>query len=156
MKLIGAFVFVLLYPLSAAAVEMPAELQAALEKSDVLELLSLRPARIEKKQGATNFHGWEVIGRQWIRDPGLRKKLVASLLAGVQENEGIGAACFRPRHGIRVVQKGRYTDFIICFECYQVQVYLDDKPQKSVLTTRSPEETFNESLKLLKLPLSDQ
>lgn len=154
--LLSTFLCALFFPLAAAAVEMPAELRDALEKSDVLELLSLRPARIEKKQGASNYHGWEVIGRQWIRDAALRKKLVAALLAGVEENQGLGAACFRPRHGIRVVQKGRYTDFIICFECYQVQVYVDDKPQKSVLVTRTPEDAFNESLKQLKLPLSDQ
>ncbi len=145
-----------LFSTAAGAVELPAELEEMLQKGERFELLSIRPTRIEKAQGAANFHGWEVIGRTWIRDAGLRKKLVAAFKAGVEENIGIGAACFRPRHGIRVQSRGRTTDFIICFECYQTQVYVDDRPQKSVLVTRTPETVFNESLKEVKLPLSDQ
>ena len=148
--------FSLLLPAATGAVELPAELRETLEKGDRFELLSIRPARVERSEGAFNFHGWEVIGRTWVRDAALRKKLVAAFRAGVEENQGFGAACFRPRHGIRVTQKGRVTDFIICFECYQTQVYVDDRPLKAVLVTRSPEGVFNESLKEAKLPLSDQ
>jgi hypothetical protein len=145
-----------LLPCSAMAVELPVELRETLEKGERFELLSIRPARVERTEGAFNFHGWEVIGRTWVRDAALRKKLVAAYKAGVEENQGIGASCFRPRHGIRVTHKGRVTDFIVCFECYQTQVYVDDRPQKAVLVTRSPEAVFNQSLKDAKLPLSDQ
>ena len=145
-----------LLPCSALAVELPRELHEALEKGERFELLSLRPARVERTEGAFNFHGWEVIGRTWVRDAALRKKIVASYKAGVEENQGFGGSCFRPRHGIRVTEKGRVTDFIICFECYQTQVYVDDRPLKALLVTRSPEAVFNQSLKDAKLPLSDQ
>ncbi|MGH8518006.1 MAG: hypothetical protein ACREUE_11155 [Panacagrimonas sp.] len=150
--------YTLLFFLSGAAlaVEFPKELQTALEKGERFELLSIRPARIEKTEGAFNFHGWEVIGRTFVRDAGMRKKLIASLRTGVEENSGIGAACFRPRHGIRVTEKGKITDFIICFECYQMQVYVDDRPQKSILVTRTPEPVFNAALTSSKLPLSDK
>jgi hypothetical protein len=141
---------------SALAGEFPKELQTSLEKAERFELLSIRPARIEKTEGAFNFHGWEVIGRTFVREPGQRKKLVASLRTGIEENSGIGAACFRPRHGIRVTEKGKVTDFIICFECYQMQVYVDDRPQKSILVTRTPEQMFNAALTAAKLPLSDK
>jgi hypothetical protein len=151
-----ALLFGFLLPAAAAAVELPADLRETLEKGERFELLSIRPARVERAEGAFNFHGWEVIGRTWVRDPALRKKIVAAFRAGVEENQGLGASCFRPRHGIRVTQKGRVTDFIVCFECYRTQVYVDDRPQKSVLVTRSPEGVFNESLKEAKLPLSDQ
>jgi hypothetical protein len=143
-------------PGAALAVEFPKELQTALEKGERFELLSIRPARIEKTEGAFNFHGWEVIGRTFVRESAVRKKLVASLRSGIEENTGIGAACFRPRHGIRVTEKGKVTDFIICFECYQIQVYVDDRPQKAVLVTRTPEPVFNAALAASKLPLSDK
>jgi hypothetical protein len=150
------FLLLALLPLSAAAVELPKELRETLEKGERFELLSIRPARVERTEGSFNFHGWEVIGRTWVRDAALRKKLVAAYKAGVEENQGIGASCFRPRHGIRITEKGRVTDFIICFECYQTQVYVDDRPLKALLVTRSPEPVFNDSLKAAKLPLSDQ
>jgi hypothetical protein len=97
-------------PCSAIAVELPADLRDTLEKGERFELLSIRPARVERAE----------------------------------------------RHGIRVTHKGRVTDFIVCFECYQTQVYVDDRPQKALLVTRSPEAVFNQSLKDAKLPLSDQ
>jgi hypothetical protein len=141
---------------TALAVDFPKELQTSLEKAERFELLSIRPARVEKTEGAFNFHGWEVIGRTFVRDAGQRKKLVASLRSGIEENTGIGAACFRPRHGVRVTEKGKVTDFIICFECYQIQVYVDDRPQKAILVTRTPEQLFNAALTAAKLPLSDK
>lgn len=142
-------------PLAAAAGELPKELQAALEKGGEFHLFSIRPARVERSEGALHFHGWEVIGRTSIRDEDKRKKLVGAFKTGVEENQGIGAACFRPRHGIRIAEQGKVTDFIICFECYQVQVVIDGLPQKAVLVTRTPEPAFNEALKQAKLPLSD-
>lgn len=145
----------LLMPLTALAGELPAPLQATLEKGGEFHLFSLRPARVEKTDGALHFHGWEVIGRTSVRDEAQRKKLVAALKTGVEENQGIGAACFRPRHGIRITEQGKTTDFIICFECFQVQVVVDGLPQKAVLVTRTPESSFNEALKQAKLPLSD-
>lgn len=145
----------LLIPLAAPAGELPAPLQATLEKGGEFHLFSIRPARVEKTEGALHFHGWEVIGRTSIRDEVQRKKLVAAFKSGVEESQGIGAACFRPRHGIRIAEPGKTTDFIICFECFQVQVVIDGLPQKAVLVTRTPEPSFNEALKRAKLPLSD-
>jgi hypothetical protein len=145
----------LLVPFTAPAGELPAPLQAALEKGGEFHLFSLRPARVKTGEGALHFHGWEVIGRTSIRDEDRRKKLVAALKTGVAENQGMGGACFRPRHGIRITEQGKTTDFIICFECYQVQVVVDGLQQKAVLVTRTPEPLFNDALKQAKLPLSD-
>ena len=142
-------------PFAALAGELPAPLHAALEKGGEFHLFSLRPARVETSPGAIHFHGWEVIGRTSIRDEDKRKKLVGAFKAGVEENQGIGGSCFRPRHGIRITEQGKTTDFIICFECYQVQVVVDGLQQKAVLVTRTPEPAFNEALKQAKLPLSD-
>ncbi|MGH8519744.1 MAG: hypothetical protein ACREUE_20010 [Panacagrimonas sp.] len=149
------FWMALLAPMVSMAGELPAPLQAALEKGGEFHLFSIRPARVEKTEGALHFHGWEVIGRTSIRDEEKRKKLVGAFKTGIEENQGIGAACFRPRHGIRITEQGKVTDFIICFECFQVQVMVDGLPQKAVLVTRTPEPAFNEALKQAKLPLSD-
>jgi hypothetical protein len=149
------FLLALLAPMLSLAGELPAPLHAALEKGGEFHLFSIRPARVETSPGAMHFHGWEIIGRTSIRDEDKRKKLVAAFKTGVEENQGIGAACFRPRHGIRITEQGKTTDFIICFECFQVQVVVDGLPQRAVLVTRTPEPAFNEALKAARLPLSD-
>ena len=40
-----------------------------------------------------------------------------------EQDQNVKAGCFRPRHGIRVTLDGKTSDFVICFECWQVKVY---------------------------------
>ena len=80
--------------------------------------------------------------------------LVAALKKGVEDNDGAAAGCFRPRHGIRVTRDGKTAEFVVCFECLYVQVYLDGKAEKQGLrTTSSPQNAFNGVLKDAKVPL---
>lgn len=153
---LAAGVLGLLYSVFAAADEIPGELQAMLEKAEVFELLSVSPARLQEKTGDEfYFHGWKVLGRTRVKDPEERRKLVEAFRSGVEENQGIGAACFKPRHGIRVANRGKTADFVICFECYRVQVFVDDRGQNGLLVTRSPEPVFNGALREARLPLSE-
>src|SRR5215470_6841582 len=107
---------------SASADKIPAKLLALLEKGEQFELLSLSPDR-PKEKPKDAFHGWEVLGRTTVKNAEARKTLVAAFNKGVEDNKGIVAACFNPRHGIRVTHDGKTADFVICFECYQVQAF---------------------------------
>jgi hypothetical protein len=52
-----------------------------------------------------------------INDAETRHRLVSSFQRAVAENQGTIAACFNPRHGIRVTRKQKQVEFVICFEC---------------------------------------
>jgi hypothetical protein len=135
-----------------SADQMPPLAQAALEKTDTFELLSLDPDP-EKKTRKDGFHGWKVLGQTLIKDAKVRKDLVAAFKKGVEENDGIVADCFIPRHGIRIKHEGKTVDLVICFQCLKVYLYVDGKREKGFLVTRSPQPLFNQVLKSAGVPL---
>ena len=145
-------------PVSACAADktnkIPDELRAILEKAESFELLSLSPDR-QKEKSKDDFHGWKVLGKTTVKDVDVRKKLVAAFEKGVEENDGTVAACFNPRHGIRVTHDGKTADFVICFECFQVQALVGDKKPDGFLITNSPASAFNDVLKEAKVPLAE-
>jgi hypothetical protein len=99
------------------------------------------------------FHGYPVLGKVEITDAGKRKEIIAALKEGLAHDDGSIAACFWPRHAIRVVDKGRTIDYVICFQCYQVQAY--DGNAKSVKpVTREPQPVLNRHLKEAGIPLA--
>ena len=101
---------------------IPATAAAILEQADHFELLSLNPS-YQQKAAEGDFHGYRILGTAAINDTETRKKLVSTFKGAVAENQGIVAACFNPRHGIRVTRNEKHEDFVICFECNQVQVF---------------------------------
>src|SRR5262249_56401493 len=94
------------------------------EKAKELELYSLARSERGVKDG---FHGWKVLGSTTVKDAETVKKLAAAFKKGVEENNGIVAACFNPRHGIRLTHDGKTVDLVICFECFSVQEFVADK-----------------------------
>ena len=137
-----------------------ARLSAAIEKlSDSpskFTLYSLDPGPLshdESTQSDTVFHGYDILGRTDIADPGERRALTQALARGARESDGTIGACFNPRHGLHIEQSGRSVDFVICFECLLVHAHgfhLGD----SFLTGASPRSTFDELLRRHQLPLA--
>ena len=56
----------------------------------------------------------------------------------VEHWDGAFAACFNPRHGIRVKAKDAVFDFVICFECNSVAVFRNEKRTGSFGITGQP------------------
>ena len=79
--------------------------------------------------------------------------MLAALETGAKDNTGEAAACFNPRHGIRVKSGDKTVDLVICFECLQVKSFAGDKDGPSYLTTRSPQPTLDQVLTDAKVPL---
>jgi hypothetical protein len=132
--------------------KIPAEALAALEQAEEFELLSLDPTPgADAPKNA--FRGWGILGRVKITDDDTRKRLIEGLKKGVAENDGMVAACFNPRHGICVSKDGKQADFVICFECLQVEVHVNDHPYQ-LLTTHSPQPVFDEVLRQTGVPLA--
>jgi hypothetical protein len=134
--------------------KVPEHLLTLLEKAERFELLSLNPERAKEK-AVDDFHGYKVLGKTTVTDAAVRKKLVAALKKGVEDNDGAAAGCFNPRHGIRVTRDGKTADFVICFECLFVQVHVGGKLEKGLRTTDSPRDTFDGVLKDAKVPLPE-
>ena len=99
------------------------------------------------------FRGIAVLGKTSIDDPKKRAELMSALYGGIDENDDRIAECFNPRHGIHIVQGEQITDYVICFECLQVEIYKGDKRSRE-LTTESTRGVFNQYLKEAGLPLA--
>jgi hypothetical protein len=132
---------------------IPDRAREILEKASQFELLSIGHGASQKKPAA-DFHGWPVIGKTTVEDSNTRNRLVAALEKGVEENKGDSMKCFNPRHGIRATHDGMTADFVICFECFQVMVYVAGEKEQRFLITASPAPVFNQTLQHAKVPLA--
>lgn len=92
------------------------------------------------------FHRYPILGRVEITSPEERIRLLSAFAKGVRENSNSLANCFNPRHGIRIVSETTTNDFVICFECLQVQAY-GFNGGRNFLTSNSPRTVFDDFLK---------
>jgi hypothetical protein len=136
----------------SAGAEIPKDARAALEAAAEWELYSLDPTRLTDPP-KDNFHGWKVLGKTAVKDADTRTTLLAALDKGARDNDGTVAACFNPRHGIRVKAGDRTIDLVICFECFSASVYAGEEKSGSFLTTGSPQPAFDKVLAEAKVPL---
>jgi len=100
-----------------------------------------------------SFHSYQIRGRADVTEPAERQALLRALARGAREaNPNVVGACFNPRHGLRI-EKGSYAaDFIICFECLQVEA-CGLRVADGFRTSTAPQVTFDESLRRHNLPL---
>jgi hypothetical protein len=150
-RLLACLAFLVLAPSPdpvSARGEIPKDAREALEKADQIELLSLDP-KLPKEKPKDAFQGYEVLGRKLLKDRKDREKLVAAFEKGAKDNKGLSDRCFNPRHGLRVTHNKKTVEFVICFECLRVQVYVDGKRRQTddFLVTKSPQATFDRFLK---------
>lgn len=153
----------LFLPLAACGADdnrIPADVLAALEKGQTLELISLDHARpVAAKEGEVKqddgetLHGWKVLGNTVLKDAKDRGKLLAALQTGVRESDGTAAKCFNPRHALRASHGGKVYEVVICFECFSAAIHIDGKREPGFLLNRSPQPTFDALLKEAKVPL---
>lgn len=130
---------------------IPSEAAAALDSSPTFELLSLEPKE-SQGNGDGYFHGWKVLGKTTVED---RARIVTALRKGVPKyDSGVRAACFWPRHGIRVSHEGTTYDFVICFECLAAGVYADGNEAGGFVVQSSPQPAFDAELSQGGVPLA--
>jgi hypothetical protein len=129
-----------------------------LDRADTFELVSLDPERRAGKDGKgidgkDRFHGWPVLGKTEVKDAAERKRRADALRLGAEDNFGMVAACFIPRHGLRLKGDGKTVDLVICFQCLSVEVFVDGARQKGFLTTGAPQKGFDAALKAAGVPM---
>ena len=92
------------------------------------------------------FHGFGIIGRAEIRDSAERRALLRALAQGVRKPPDMVAACFNPRHALRIEEGSRIVELTICFECHSLRAhgFADDK---GLIVAPSPEPLFDAALR---------
>ena len=132
-----------------------AEIEKLSKAEGTIEILSLDPSSRHGYTVNTRkvFHGFGILGSAEAIDAKEKSKLLSALAKAIIENDGLAAACFEPRHGLRFVSSGKAIDIVICFHCASAHCYgINDN--KGVLLTASAEPVFNEFLKWNKVPLA--
>jgi hypothetical protein len=118
-----------------------------------MELISLDPMERVHGDDSEAFHDWTVLGKTTITNPDIREQLLDALDAGIAGNNGVAASCFAPRHGVRVRHDGKEFDFVICFQCYQTEWYVDGMKRPGFLLTALPQPVFDRVLRDAGVPL---
>jgi hypothetical protein len=131
---------------------MPVSDWWALTYADQYELLSLQPTRLGPK--LPDYYGTVILGRTPIPDVATRDRLNWALQSGARQSDGRSKSCFNPRHAVRVTQAGVTTEFLICFECRQFEVWRDGKEIGYFLTNSSPQAVFDDVLNKAGIPLA--
>lgn len=69
------------------------------------------------------YYGFSVLGQVEVS---IRSRLIGQLTSWWRNPEPEEAAlCFDPRHGVRIITAEKTIDFVVCFECEGVQVYVN-------------------------------
>jgi hypothetical protein len=134
--------------------DIPPAPLAALQSAETFELFSIKPENANISDTAPQLQGYEVLGRTKITDPATRTQLIEALRIAARQSDGSAAACFDPRHAIQVTHAGVTTDFLICFECRQVEVYTGPTRTAHFFIDNSAQPTFDATLKSANIPLA--
>lgn len=131
---------------------IPEAVEKLLGRAEGFEVYSLDPERKTDQDGKVvevrdGFHGWRVLGKTEVKGEAERKRLADALRVGAEDNFGMAAGCFIPRHGLRLTGGGKAVDLVICFQCLAVQVYVGGQPGEGFLTTGEPRAAFDAVLK---------
>ena len=97
---------------------------------DSMTLYSLEakmmPGRSKRPKGET-FHDVAVLGKTDVASEADRHAILKAIKKGIAQSDGKENKCFWPRHGVRLVQNGKWIDYVICFECLQLDEYIDNQ-----------------------------
>jgi hypothetical protein len=137
--------------------KIPAPVRTALEQAQELELLSLEPKRPDPSF-ADDENRRSVLGKTRITNDATLSKILTALDAGARPDKLSPAFCFEPQHAIRIKHSGKTLYLVMCFECQQVKVFVDDEPEVKLnfLINSSPELVFDEVLKAAGIPLAEK
>lgn len=121
---------------------------AQLESAD---LISLEPWAKPEAPGE-RLEGNLILGSTRLsRDDARAAAIVIS--SAVKSFNGMVAACFDPRHGLRFTSAGHVYLVLVCFDCGSLRVFEDGRQIGTVALTGSPTD-LNKMLAAAKVPIS--
>jgi len=109
----------------ADATHLPKEVANALHAARSASLYSLEPWA-EPGDTAPKLHGFKILGKATISGDDYLTA-VREFESSVSRGENAMAACFDPRHALRV-RSGRHSyDLLLCYACHLLYIYRDGK-----------------------------
>ena len=139
---------------------LPAELDNFLTNADEFTLFSLNPEPDFEHKSTNTFQNHVILGQIRIIRATTRASLISALDEGIGDKglnvPGMPAPlpdCFNPRHGIRAKKGDETVEFLICFECAQIQASSNKGKSWFFTTSKRPAATFNRVLKRNGVPL---
>jgi hypothetical protein len=115
-------------------------------------LYSLEPWE-QAAPGESTLHGIKIIG-QLNLDRDLEKAVAAEFKAAIANWDGTSpAGCFDPRHALTVTSGGKTYDFLLCYECGELEVF-SGNGMIADMQVRGTGEVLNAILSAHKVPLS--
>jgi len=129
---------------------LPPDAAEALRAPEKVVLYSLEPVAPPGEK-TNNFNGYKILGHvDLVQDQAV--KAIVELKSVVSAWDGVVAECFEPRHALRVTAGNHTYDFLLCYECHQLEVYRDGKSIASLGATGSPK-VLNGLLSAANIPL---
>src|SRR5262249_15617824 len=134
------------------------ELAKELQKAERIEVFRLNPKPLpdEAKDAKRAFHGYAMLAEGQAETAEHRKEIASFLGKTLHWNEFRKAACFNPRHGVRVVSGRQAVDFLLCFECYRVDVFDGEKLRSSFALSRPKDNPVEQLLRGLEKKAKQQ
>ncbi|MFC5740809.1 hypothetical protein [Dyella tabacisoli] len=130
---------------------LSAEVAAALHSGGSAVLYSLEPWA-DPEEKVARLQSFEILGQSPL-NPSQRANAVAAIDSAIAGFDNIVAACFDPRHALRIQANGHTYDFLLCYSCHQLEIYRDSHLLESVGAAGSPA-ALNELMNSLHVPLS--
>jgi hypothetical protein len=124
----------------AAQPRLPADVFRALDTPTEITLYSTNPdSRVFHWSFSRWFHGYRIIGKVSVLDPIQRRQVAAVVRRAAQTYIGDTKCVFSPRHAVRLSSGNKTYDFLICFQCLQMEVYSGDELVNKLSIGGSPD-----------------
>ena len=95
---------------------------------------------------AVLLHDWPILQVCPIQLPATQQKVLNALDEGIANGGGVPIDCYNPRHAVRLESNTVTTDFMICFQCQNYEIWERDERVGGGLISKAPQSTFNEVL----------
>jgi acyl-CoA thioesterase I len=92
----------------------------------VIESMTLYSLTPEQTKATDNFESYVIPGKVEIVSSEERTAIFAAVQRGIDQGYTHGAfGCFEPHHGVRVRRNGKTYDYVLCFQCLNVDEFVD-------------------------------
>jgi len=133
---------------------IPAAAWSCLRQPQQMTLYSVHPEEPESALvGAQLFHGYRVLGQVSVSTASDQQRVADAIKQAVLHIPD-PAACFNPRHALRVSDGSNNFDFVICYECGAMEFFTGGKSVGGTGIGGSPD-TFNSILRAAGIPLAE-
>lgn len=105
----------------------------------------------DKNPTGQMFNGFPVLGKTDVALAGDRLAIFNAVQKGIADSDGQEPKCFWPRHGVRLKRRGATNEYLICFQCKQLDEYIDGR-RTHKLTSDSPRDILDAHLEKAGVP----